>query len=229
MSFSYLTFLHHPIASLAFFSLILAFISLWIHKKTWLWASFLVVTFAFAFYAHLIDLKVFVALGFLAGFHLILATKVTGWMRLTAFVLAFAVSIALMGHFIPGFHNWKLLDGVQISKDAYPYTLYLNMDKPFVGFFPLAFTIPLIASKFHLRSIAFKTVILAILGTLVLLVLSLYLGVIAIDLKFPRSAFIYMIANLFLVTFLKRLFSAVFCKGKLTNISKQNGRDRLAS
>jgi len=215
MNFSYLTFVHHPIASLAFFSLIMAFISLWIHKRTWLWGTFLAISFIFAFYGKLIDLKIFVALIFLGGAHLILATKARGWIQISALIIAFVFSIALMGHFFPGFHNWKLMEGIQISQDAFPYTLYLNYDKPFVGFFPLAFTIPLIQSRFHARTVMLKALTLSIIGVMIMMVLSLYFHVVDIDLKFPHSWLIFLIANLFFVTIPEEAFFRGFLQREL--------------
>ena len=215
MSFSYFTLLHHPIRSLAFIALILAFLSLWIHKRVWLWASFLTVSFVFAFLGKLIDLKIFVALAFLAGAHMTLASEAKGWIRLGAFVGAFLFSITLMGHFYPGFHNWKLMEGVQISQKAYPYTLYLNFDKPFVGFFPLAFTIPLLHSRFHLKAIVFRGLILSVVGVLIMIILSLYFHVVDIDLKFPHSSLIWLIANLFLVTIVEEAFFRGFLQREI--------------
>lgn len=215
MNLSYLTFVHHPIASLAFFALIMAFLSLWIHKRAWLWGSFLVISFAFAFYAKLIDFKIFVALFFLGGAHLMLSTEIKGWTRVITVGVAFVFSIVLMGHFFPGFHNWKLMEGVQISRDAFPYTFYLNYDKPFVEFFPLAFTIPLLYSRFHTRSIAVKAFTLSILGVLVMMILALYLQVVDIDLKFPHSWFIFLIANLFFVTIPEEAFFRGFLQREI--------------
>lgn len=211
---SYFTFIHHPIASLAFASLILAFISLWIHRKPWLWGSFLAVAFIFAFLGKLIDLKIFVALGLLGGAHLALTAKLKGVGRLVVIAIAFIISIALMGHFFPGFHNWKLGENLQISKDAYPYSLYLNFDKPFIGFFPLAISIPLL-SRMHLRSTVLKTIALTALGVMILMVLALYLHLIEIDLKLPHISAIWLIANLFFVTIPEEAFFRGFLQREI--------------
>lgn len=206
MNFSYFTFLHHPIPSLGFIALILAFISLWIHKRTWLWGTFLAISFVFAFYGKLIDFKVFIFLVFLAASCMALATKVRGWLRASALFIAFISSLAFISHIVPGFHNWKLMEEVHISKNAYPYTLYLNYDKPFVGFFPLAFTIPLLQTRFQFRTIMLKAIMLSIVGVMIMIILSLYFQVVDIDLKFPHSWFIFLIANLFFVAIPEEAF-----------------------
>lgn len=216
MKFSYFTLIHHPIASLAFVALILAFISLWIHKKPWLWGSFLAISFVFAFLGKLIDFKIFVALGILCGAHLFLSAETKGISRLLAIFVAFFVSIALMGHFFPGFHNWKLASDLQISQNAYPYSLYLNYDKPFIGFFPLALTIPLIHSRMHWRGVALKTLALTALGVMLLMLLALYLHLVDIDLKLPHISAIWLVTNLFLVTIPEEAFFRGFLQREIS-------------
>ena len=38
--------------------------------------------------------------------------------------------VGLSIHFLPGFHNWRILDGILLSPHAIPYTMYLNVEKP---------------------------------------------------------------------------------------------------
>lgn len=212
---TYLSFIHNPIATLAFTALMLAFLSLWIHRSPWLWGSFLTVSFIFAFLGKLIDFKVFVALALLCGAHLILTAKLHGISRLVTILIAFFISVALMGHFFPGFHNWKIAENIQISKNAYPYSLYLNFDKPFIGFFPLAFSIPLL-SRMHLRSVALKTIALTALSVIVLMIVALYLHLVDIDLKLPHISAVWLVANLFFVAIPEEAFFRGFLQRELT-------------
>ena len=119
-----------------------------------------------------------------------------------------------MGHFFPGFHNWQLGENLQISKDAYPYSFYLNFDKPFIGFFPLAISIPLL-SRMHLRSVILKTIALTALGVMILMILALYLHLIEIDLKLPHISAIWLIANLFFVTIPEEAFFRGFLQREI--------------
>lgn len=215
MNLSYLIFLHHPIASLAFISLILAFISLWIDKKPLIWGAFLLLSFIFAFYGKLIEWKALIVFALLAGSHIALATKIKGWRRLTFFIITSIISLALMNHLFPGFHNWKLVDHMQISQKGYPLALYLNYDKPFIGFFPLALTIPLLQRKYHPQETLLKTLALSLIGMTIILVLSLYLQVVTIDLKFPHSSFFFLIANLFFVTIPEEAFFRGFLQREI--------------
>lgn len=212
---TYLTFIHHPLSSLAFIAFILAFISLWIHKSPWLWGSFIALSLIFGIMGKLIDFKIFVALALLCAAHLSLTAKLKGVARLITILIAFFVSISLMGHFFPGFHNWLIADKIQISKNAYPYTLYLNFDKPFIGFFPLALSIPLL-SRMHVRSVVLKTIALTALGVIILMVLALYLHLVDIDLKLPGITPIWLIANLFLVTIPEEAFFRGFLQREIS-------------
>ncbi|MEM8727594.1 MAG: CPBP family intramembrane glutamic endopeptidase [Chlamydiota bacterium] len=216
---TYLTFIHHPLHSLAFISLILAFVSLWIHKSPWLWGSFITVGAVFGIMGKLIDFKVFVALTLLCAAHLALVAKLKGVRRLIPILIACFISILLMGHFFPGFHNWLIADKVRISDNGYPYSLYLNFDKPFIGFFPLALTIPLFPKR-HRRSVVLKTTALTALGVLILTAFSLHLHFVAIDLKLPPIAPIWLIANLFLVTIPEEAFFRGFLQREINGYLK---------
>ncbi|WP_228547083.1 CPBP family intramembrane glutamic endopeptidase [Candidatus Neptunochlamydia vexilliferae] len=190
--------------------------SLWMHRKPWLWGSFLALSFIFALYGKVIDLKIFVALILLGGAHLALTGKLKGVPRLITIIIAIFLSVVLMGHFFPGFYNWKIAGELQISENAYPYSLYLNYDKPFIGFFPLALSIPLL-SRFHLRSVFVKTVALTTLGVIVLVILSLYFHLVEIDLKFPHITWVWLIANLFLVVIPEEAFFRGFLQRELSD------------
>jgi membrane protease YdiL (CAAX protease family) len=43
--------------------------------------------------------------------------------------------IGLSMHLIPGFHNWRIWDKLQLSDSSMPYAMYLNIEKPVYIFF----------------------------------------------------------------------------------------------
>lgn len=55
-------------------------------------------------------------------------------LRLVLHLVLVAAVLALFSHQIPGFGNVKLIAGERLSPDSLPYSLYLNFDKPLVGF-----------------------------------------------------------------------------------------------
>lgn len=55
------------------------------------------------------------------------------WLASTMLTLLAGVLLALAMHQLPGFQNVLLLDQVQVSRDAIPFTLYANFDKGLAG------------------------------------------------------------------------------------------------
>ena len=193
----------------------MAFLSLWIDKRVGIWISFITIACVFAFIAKLIDVRGVISIGILGVIHLILSGQVKGKIRLALVLSATLISFGLITHLLPGFHNWNLVKNLQISKDGVPFSLFLNFDKPFIGFFPLALTLPLLESRFQIRTILLKTVLLTLIGILVIMILALFLHVVKIDLKFPHITPIWMIANLFLTTIPEEAFFRGFLQREL--------------
>lgn len=46
-----------------------------------------------------------------------------------------ALAADLLLHWVPGFHNPRLVGPERLTPDAVPFSMYLNLDKPLVGFF----------------------------------------------------------------------------------------------
>lgn len=99
-------------------------------------------------------------------------------------------------HILPGFNNWLILDSVQISTDAMPFTLYLNFDKTLVGLFILGFGHQLIKSQVQWVSM-FRLLLPRLMFVLLpVLFLSYFLSYIQFDPKLPEHFFIWAITNL---------------------------------
>lgn len=132
-SFSHLVFFVDPIKSLAFFSIGMALASLWIRKTAWLWGSFAVISLILAYSSHVIAPLVVIPITLIIVLNWTLTLPVKGLLRLTLFGMLFLIASALCFHFMPGFTNWKIVDGMQISPGGLTYTLWMNFDKAFVG------------------------------------------------------------------------------------------------
>jgi uncharacterized protein len=59
--------------------------------------------------------------------------------KVTLHLLLCSLFIGFSMHLLPGFHNWKVLDGIQLSAHSIPYVLYLNVEKPAYIFFFMYF------------------------------------------------------------------------------------------
>ena len=208
----------HPIVILAFFTLIMAFISLWVYKHFYLFGSFVTLSCFLAYFAKLIDPIALIAIGLLAICYVIISKELKIKYRIFLLLLIFIISILLMTHTFPGFHNFKLLDSVLISSQGHPWTFYLNFDKPFIGFFALAFTIPLLPFRSMTKKMMLKIGSLTFLGVGILLFFAFFFKGINVDIKFPAVSLIFLISNLFLTTIPEEAFFRGILQRELSQI-----------
>lgn len=183
-------------ATLAFFALMMAIISFWINKSTWIWGGFLILAISLAFFAQLIKPIALAPIGALFILHGILRTGVDGLARLLLVLMAIAISIGLWVHFFPGFKPVVLADKVSLGPHSSPFTLSMQFDKPFVGFFILAFSLPLIQNLGAFRQLLKTAIPLTLVGMAILAGLSLYTGMIAWEPKFPNLFWLFAPINL---------------------------------
>lgn len=59
--------------------------------------------------------------------------------RIGGHVLFVLTALALGAHLLPGFDNPRVIDAVRTTPDAAPFTMYLNFDKPLLGYWLLLF------------------------------------------------------------------------------------------
>ncbi len=221
VAFTLKTFLGHPLLFLAYGVLMLSFVSMWIHKRVWIWAPLILASIILAFLANVINDKALVSIGLLAGCHLLLRPELKGPLRLMLVTLATIISVGLLLHFMPGFNNWLIAEKVQISSNGYPFTFYFNYDKPFVGIFVLGFNLSLLSSwqewKSKLLSIAFWVS----LTLLVMMGLSYLFSIVDFDLKFPPITLPWILANVFFVCIPDEAFWRGFLQKEVINAFKE--------
>lgn len=210
MPFSHTILWSNPLKIIAFFSLTMSFLSLWIHRSAWLWGSFFAIAIVSAFQANLITSLSFVPVFLLLFFHWALHRKIVqGTTRLAFCAIVFAISIGLWFHLFPGFYNWKIANQEMISAGGVPYNFWLNFDKPLIGLFILAWSLPLIQTKERLWEVTLKTIPLSIGGVTVMMLLAIYGGVVKWDPKISILFLVWSIENLFLVV----VPEESFCRG----------------
>lgn len=216
-TFSHALFWRCPLMSLCFFAFAMSFISLWVRKTAWLWGSFLLIAYILAFITHLATWISVIPVLILFFCHFFLKTDLTRNARFLLFCIATGVSLALAFHFLPGFHNWKIVSGLCISPGAFPYDLWLNLDKPFIGLFVLALRIPLISSRSQLFTVLKTTVPLSILGILIMMAISLHFGLVKWDPKIPVITIVWLLDNLILVAIPEEAFFRGFIQREIYN------------
>lgn len=204
--FTHASLWQNPLNSLTFFALAMSFMSLWIRKTTWLWGSFLAIATILAFQAKIIMPIGLIPILLLLLCHFFLKNDIRRWGRLLLFVTVSIISLGLAFHLFPGFHNWEIATNLSISPQAYPYSLWFNFDKPFIGIFALAWTIPLLQSRPQMIK-ALKTALpLSLLGIAIMMGISLKIGMVEWDPKIPTILFLWLIDNLIFVSIPEEAF-----------------------
>lgn len=212
-----------PVAALSFFALMVTIISFWVKRSPWIWGSFLIFVFILAYFAHLIEpiaLIPIIALFFLHG---LLKGKIRGVTRFLLVLLTIAISLGLLMHLFPGFHNWKVVENVSLTPDAYPFSLYLNLDKPFIGLFVLALGFPLLSSFKELGQVVKMTLPLILGGIILMILFSLFSGLILWEPKFPSFFWFFALENLLFVSILEEAFWRGFIQKELFHAFGQKG------
>ncbi len=121
-------------------------------------------------------------------------------------------------HFLPGFNNLRLINGVQLSPDAIPFNLYLNSDKIIVGILLLLYGHKLNrTSKEWLDSIRVILPALCFV-TVVLIGGSLALNYVHFDFKLPTELWIFIPVNLLFVCMAEEAFFRGFIQKELVTI-----------
>ncbi len=214
-SFSHFLFWHNSIATLCFFAFAMSFISLWIRKTAWMWGSFLLIAYVLAFQAKIVTWISLIPILILFFCHFFLKKDLPKSVWFLLICVAIGVSLALAFHLLPGFNNWKIASNLCLSSGAYPYNLWFNFDKPFIGLFALAFTIPLITSKTELLRILKISIPMSIVGILIMMAISLYFDLVTWDPKIPIIIFVWLLDNLIFVSIPEEAFFRGFIQREL--------------
>ena len=131
-------------------------------------------------------------------------------------VISFSIFIGFTYHLLPGFHNWKILDTVQLSATATPYTMYLNVEKPVYAFFSVYFGQKIAtSSNSWIRILKWSSIGFLIAFSLLMLANSL-LKVVAFDPKLPQITLIWILRMLLSVCLAEEAFFRGHLQEKLT-------------
>lgn len=152
---------------------------------------------------------------------LLLAVKyLTGWKRVIAHLAFFVLSIFLISHQLPGFHNLPVFSKIRFTPDAAPFSMYLNFDKSFVGF--ILFTC--LMGTEALQKYDAKKVLKAVIAPLaaivtVCLVTAWALHFVAWEPKLlPEVSWIWALNNLLLVAVTEEVLFRGYLQGYLGNM-----------
>lgn len=129
------------------------------------------------------------------------------------------LALALAMHWLPGFYNGRGIDPQRFTDDAVPFSMYLNLDKPLIGFW-LLLVCPWIVGRRSLRLAVYATAMALTLCTVLALGGALLLGVISWAPKWPDHAWLWVLNNLLLVTLVEEALFRGYIQGGLTQSFK---------
>lgn len=148
----------------------------------------------------------------------LLVRRASLWQKLVGHALFVLLAFALALHMLPGFSGAKVIDKVRFSSEALPFSMYLNLDKPLIGFW-LLLACPWVLALKNKRP-------LASLAWTLPLVIAVCLGgawllaMIAWAPKWPEQAWIWAMNNLLLVCLTEELLFRGYIQGGLQRLLK---------
>ncbi|MHC8354849.1 lysostaphin resistance A-like protein [Pseudomonas sp. LB3P81] len=125
------------------------------------------------------------------------------------------MALALAMHWLPGFYNGRGINPQRFTDDAVPFSMYLNLDKPLLGFW-LLLVCPWIVGRRSLRLSLYATALGLTLSTVLALGGALLLGVIGWAPKWPDHAWLWVLNNLLLVTLVEEALFRGYIQGGLS-------------
>lgn len=135
--------------------------------------------------------------------------------RATGHALFLILAVLLFLHWLPGYHNPLVIPRAALTPDAVPFAMYLNLDKPLVGFWVVLVAAPAMAGASARATLtaalaACAGAIAACLG------LALALGVVGWAPKWPDSGWLWLINNALLVTLAEEALFRGYVQERLT-------------
>jgi uncharacterized protein len=192
------------LSHLAFFTLMMTFLSLWIHRSAWLWGAFLVISYILALNTSVAQPFSLIPVATLFALYWLFKNPIQGGVRFGLAITTIAIAAGLNFHWIPGFCNWQVTPN-----------FWVNYDKPFIGLFPLAFLIPLLRTPEEWYKMALKAIPLTVVAVSILAFLALSSGTITWQFKVPSHFLLRMATNLFLVVIPEEAFFRGFVQEEI--------------
>jgi CAAX protease family protein len=219
-----------PLSLISYLLLLVSIISLWIKQDIKVWgtvATFALVCGILAQRISAPGVMSIVTLGLL--YYTVNRVRIKLPIRIAAGVLAIILSVSLATHILPGFNNWKILNNIYLSKTSQPYSMYLNMDKTFVGLIILGLGFPLIKSVKEWASVIQATLPILLPGLIILVSISSIINYTDLDYKFPDLFIVWALNNLFFTCVAEEAFFRGFLQRNLSRKLRENRYGNILS
>ena len=210
---------YDPLTLLCYGFLYLTVLALWapLRFKPALWIVAFGMAGIFGLLSHHVDI-LGIGLIIMLGFFFTFSRATSALVRGVFSFLALILSVALVMHLAPGFHNLRVLDQVYLSANGSAFSLYLNFDKTAVGILIVGMTLPIISNSKEWKVMFKEMLPRAILVIAILAVMSVLLGFVEFDLKISDNLWIWIPTNLLFVCLAEEAFFRGFIQKNLTHI-----------
>jgi len=125
------------------------------------------------------------------------------------------MALALALHWMPGFFNGRAIAAQRLTDDATRFAMYLNQDKPLIGFW-LLLACPWIVGRRSFRLSVYATALGLGLSVVLALGGALLLDMIHWAPKWPDHAWLWVLNNLLLVTLVEEALFRGYIQGGLS-------------
>ncbi|HXR00991.1 MAG TPA: CPBP family intramembrane glutamic endopeptidase [Pseudomonas sp.] len=134
--------------------------------------------------------------------------------------LFIALAVSLACHWLPGFFSARAIAAVRLSPQAAPFSMYLNLDKPLIGFW-VVLACPWVFTAVNPRRMLITTGLTLPVTTAVCLVSAVSMGLIGWTPQWPEQSGIWVVNNLLLVTLTEELVFRGYIQGGLSRLLKR--------
>ena len=136
--------------------------------------------------------------------------------RVLAGIVFILTSIALASHWLPGFHNVQVLNNQVIKGKSAPFTLFYNVDKPWVALVILLSCIPLLKRAQDWKSALQRTWLPVVIMLPVVFGAGLLSGFVRWQPELPQMALLFLLNNLLFTVLAEEAFFRGFIQKSLT-------------
>jgi len=197
----------HSLMTLAAIFLMLSILHAWWQPKRVSTAILFTIFLLLAVLSHVLSvltLPLIVALGLV--YSIALNERYTDLIRVLMGFFAILFSLPFALHIVPGVHNFLVVLDYHLTTDSVPYSLYLNFDKPLIGFFIVWFSAPWVMINGSWKRIVKQTFLLSLFAIIFLMVIALLLGFTRFEPKFDKLFLIWAPVNLLFVCVAEEAF-----------------------